>query len=153
MSDDPQPPPDPARRRLLDGAIAATACGAVASVGSAAVRFASPPDDRAAAGSATVPRAEVASAGSKLVVVGDEPVVVIALPGGEIRARSARCTHLGCAVRFERTARELVCPCHGGRFAADGRVLAGPPPSPLARFEVTDAGDAVVIERRRAWNA
>ena len=120
-------------------------------VARATARFAAPPDDRPASGAATVVRAEVAAAGSKLVVVGDEPVIVIALPGAELRALSARCTHLGCAVSFERASGELVCPCHGGRFAADGRVLAGPPPSPLAAFEVTDAGDAVVVERRRAW--
>lgn len=151
MSDDPQPPLNPARRRLLDGAIAASACGAAVTVVRATARFAAAPDDRAAAGASTVLRAEVTAAGSKLVVVGDEPVIVIALPGGELRALSARCTHLGCAVTFERASGELACPCHGGRFSPDGRVLAGPPPSPLASFEVTDAGDAVVVERRRAW--
>ena len=44
---------------------------------------------------------------------------------GSLRAFSARCTHLGC--RLDRVADgEIVCPCHGSRFLADGRVAAGP---------------------------
>jgi len=49
-------------------------------------------------------------------------------------AFSARCTHLGCTVR--RTADGFFCPCHGARYDARGRVLAGPAPAPLPWFEV-----------------
>ncbi len=53
---------------------------------------------------------------------------------------STRCTHLGCTVRL--VGQEWRCPCHGGRFALDGAVLAGPPPAPLGwlRGEVTGEG-------------
>ena len=45
--------------------------------------------------------------------------------GGAPRAFSARCTHLGC--RIERVVGdEVVCPCHGSRYRADGTVAAGP---------------------------
>lgn len=152
MSDDPQHPTNPTRRRLLDGAIALTACGATAAVAVPAARFALPPDDHARAGaSVTLRRDEVRAAGSRLVEVGGEPVLVVALPDGEVRALSARCTHLGCTVRFARASGEIECPCHGARFDADGRVLAGPAPAPLATWEVTEAGDTLTIERRRAW--
>ncbi len=43
------------------------------------------------------------------------------------------CTHLGCPVRWDDTRRAFLCPCHGGVFAIDGRVLHGPPPRPLVR--------------------
>ena len=46
----------------------------------------------------------------------------------------ATCTHLGCAVAWE--GNEFVCPCHGGRYGADGAVIAGPPPRPLPRCEI-----------------
>jgi Rieske Fe-S protein len=29
-----------------------------------------------------------------------------------------------------------VCPCHGGAYDRDGRVVAGPPPQPLQRLAV-----------------
>lgn len=150
---DPPAPPDPARRRLLDGAIAASACAAAAATAVPAARFAAPPDDpTTTAARATVRRAEVLAAGSKLVAVGGEPVLVVALPGGSLRALSARCTHLGCIVRLAREGAALECPCHGGRFALDGRVLAGPAPAPLAAFEVTERGDEALVARRPAWN-
>jgi len=42
-------------------------------------------------------------------------------------ARSSRCPHLGCPVRWNGSRREYECPCHQGRFDATGRPLAGPP--------------------------
>lgn len=152
MSDDPQHPTNPARRRLLDGAIALTACGATAAVAVPAARFARPPDGTTgSAASVTLALDALRAAGSRLVEVGGEPVLVVALPDGAVRALSARCTHLGCTVRFARASGEIECPCHGARFGVDGRVVAGPAPAPLAAYEVTEAGGAVVIERRRAW--
>jgi len=45
---------------------------------------------------------------------------------GELRAVSARCTHLGCIVSWNGAERSWDCPCHGSRFGTDGSVLAGP---------------------------
>jgi menaquinol-cytochrome c reductase iron-sulfur subunit len=46
------------------------------------------------------------------------------------------CTHVGCPVRWSAPARRFFSPCHGGVFDEDGRVLAGPPPRPLDRYEI-----------------
>ncbi len=43
------------------------------------------------------------------------------------------CTHLGCPVRWDETRRAFACPCHGGVFSIDGRVMHGPPPRPLTQ--------------------
>jgi len=47
-----------------------------------------------------------------------------------------RCTHVGCPVNWSPQAKRFFSPCHGGMFDIDGRVLAGPPPRPLDRYEV-----------------
>lgn len=47
---------------------------------------------------------------------------------------SSSCPHLGCAVSWDQLSRRFKCACHGGAFDRDGKVIAGPPPSPLARL-------------------
>ncbi|WP_436498727.1 FAD-dependent oxidoreductase [Actinokineospora sp. HUAS TT18] len=54
-------------------------------------------------------------------------------PDGTEHAVSARCTHLGCLVRFNAAERSWDCPCHGSRFDIDGTVLEGPATEPLER--------------------
>lgn len=66
-----------------------------------------------------------------------DPAILVHLPGGELRAYSQKCTHLGCVVYFEPDHNEFECPCHEGYFDAfTGEVLAGPPQRPLGRIEV-----------------
>lgn len=57
----------------------------------------------------------------------------------------ARCTHLGCAFNWKADAKEFECPCHGGRYALDGRVLGGPPPRPLDTLENQITNGELVI--------
>jgi len=60
-------------------------------------------------------------------------------------AYSPQCTHLGCAYHFDDRKREFVCPCHTSNFALDGRVLHGPAPRPLDRYEVRIENNRVLI--------
>ncbi|MGW6280825.1 Rieske (2Fe-2S) protein [Kribbella sp. NPDC055071] len=43
--------------------------------------------------------------------------------GGELRAVSGICTHLGCRLALDGPARQLNCPCHNAAFSVDGAVL------------------------------
>jgi Rieske Fe-S protein len=65
-----------------------------------------------------------------------------------IRAMSATCTHLGCQVQWDAKGKKFRCPCHGGVYAADGTVLAGPPPRPLDTVEARlDPSNTSVLVR------
>ncbi len=65
----------------------------------------------------------------------DAAVYVVNHGGGRFTIFDVRCTHLGCPVTWEEADQEFFCPCHDGVFDAQGRVVAGPPPRPLDRYE------------------
>jgi glycine/D-amino acid oxidase-like deaminating enzyme/nitrite reductase/ring-hydroxylating ferredoxin subunit len=54
---------------------------------------------------------------------------------GVLHEHSAKCTHLGCAVRWNSAEKIWDCPCHGSRFDAYGCVLNGPAASDLKAIE------------------
>ncbi|HEY7073248.1 MAG TPA: ubiquinol-cytochrome c reductase iron-sulfur subunit [Acidimicrobiales bacterium] len=75
---------------------------------------------------------------------GADPAILVHLPGGELRAFSQKCTHLGCVVYYQPDEDQMLCPCHEGHFSADtGDVISGPPQRPLGRIDVEVRGDTV----------
>ncbi len=73
-----------------------------------------------------------------------DPAILVHLPGGELRAFSQKCTHLGCVVYYQPDRDEMECPCHEGVFDANsGGVISGPPQRPLGRIDVEVRGDTV----------
>jgi cytochrome b6-f complex iron-sulfur subunit len=60
-------------------------------------------------------------------------------------ALSSICTHQGCSVNYGPIAKQFSCPCHGGLFNISGKVLGGPPPSPLKQYTVALSGNTLTI--------
>jgi glycine/D-amino acid oxidase-like deaminating enzyme/nitrite reductase/ring-hydroxylating ferredoxin subunit len=71
-----------------------------------------------------------------LVRAGSGRLAVHRDDAGALHAVSARCTHLGCLVSFNRAERAWECPCHGSRFDVDGQVIQGPAVRPLERRDI-----------------
>jgi cytochrome b6-f complex iron-sulfur subunit len=88
---------------------------------------------------------EIAEWQSKIVAVSGQPVIVIHIPQG-FRAFSAICTHLGCIVAWDGSGKQIVCPCHGGFFDLNGKVVAGPPPRPLPQYGVAVVNGEVMVK-------
>jgi Rieske Fe-S protein len=75
----------------------------------------------------------------------EERCILIRTGENEYKAYSQKCTHLSCAVYYEKEGRRLACPCHEGYFSAeDGSVLQGPPPRPLPRVVLERQGQELV---------
>ncbi|MEX0993105.1 MAG: Rieske (2Fe-2S) protein [Solirubrobacterales bacterium] len=72
---------------------------------------------------------------------------------GQIVALSTRCAHLGCPVRWVAPTERFVCPCHGGVYDFEGRVVGGPPVRPLDRFKTRVRKGRVQIGPRYSVNS
>jgi menaquinol-cytochrome c reductase iron-sulfur subunit len=70
---------------------------------------------------------------------------VVKMPNEQIVAYSPACTHLGCPYHWEQTKNQFICPCHNSVFALDGKVVDGPAPRPLDRFETKIQGKQLLL--------
>jgi Rieske Fe-S protein len=62
----------------------------------------------------------------------------------KLLAYSQRCTHLSCAVYWEKKRGRLECPCHQGVFNLEnGSVLGGPPTRPLPQIKLERRGTKI----------
>lgn len=62
---------------------------------------------------------------------------------------NAVCTHLGCVVPWSAPNNKFMCPCHGSQYSAEGAVVRGPAPLPLALAHCeTDASGTITF---RPW--
>jgi nucleotide-binding universal stress UspA family protein/nitrite reductase/ring-hydroxylating ferredoxin subunit len=71
-----------------------------------------------------------------IVETGDHKVAVYRDQRGNVMMLSARCTHMGCTVRWNAAEKTWDCPCHGSRFAPTGSVVNGPAERPLQPTEI-----------------
>jgi cytochrome b6-f complex iron-sulfur subunit len=122
---------------LTIGVGAAAACVPIA-------RYLGPIASAGAAAEVQVPLDRLVVWEAEQILMHGVPCLIVRTPQ-EIFACSAVCPHLGCIVKWNRSRRTFFCPCHGARFAPDGRVLGGPSPAPLTRHTVAvEHGNCIV---------
>lgn len=70
-----------------------------------------------------------------------DQAILLHLPDGRFAAYSGRCTHLSCAVYYDKGSEKLLCPCHEGAFdPRTGDPVAGPPQRSLPKIKVQQDG-------------
>jgi menaquinol-cytochrome c reductase iron-sulfur subunit len=70
---------------------------------------------------------------------------VVKQADGTVAAFAPQCTHLGCAYHWDEQRKNFLCPCHTSMFGLDGRVLSGPAPRPLDRYETKVEGGKLLL--------
>ncbi len=127
------------RRSVLDLLLRVGVVGWLASALYPVIRYLTPLPLAGPTGPVRLTSAEVAKLEQEkfaIIPVGRSRVLVFEDSGGELRALDAKCTHEGCTVRYQPGNAIIWCACHNGRFDLKGRVLAGPPPRPLAQHGI-----------------
>jgi Rieske Fe-S protein len=85
---------------------------------------------------------EIPVGGGKILT--DKKIVITEPQSGTFKAFTAVCTHQGCIVNSV-SGGTINCPCHGSKFSiANGSVVNGPAPSPLAPVNIEVQGTSIV---------
>ena len=136
-------PPQATRRALLKGVLGTLSAFGLGSLLYGVYRFMAP----GAGGGEPVEitLSELPEGGAAFFQYGGAPGILLRGEDGAFKAFSLVCTHLACIVTWNAAKNEFYCPCHDGFFDAEGKVLSGPPPSPLERWKVEVKGDKAVI--------
>ena len=138
------------RRRWIDALLGTSFVAWTAAVVYPVLKYLTPLKDGGGANKVTLTDAqkgELATNGFLIARLGTDRVLILK-DKDKVKAMSAKCTHEGCTVQFLPADGIVWCACHNGKFAMDGRVISGPPPRPLAAFNVEgDLKGAVTITR------
>jgi len=92
----------------------------------------------------TLALADVPATGWRGLLQADGSSIFVRRRGDSVEALDGRCTHMGCPVALD-DGGGFRCPCHGGRFDADGKPAGGPPKLALATLAASRDGDRVVV--------
>jgi cytochrome b6-f complex iron-sulfur subunit len=133
------------RRTFLGICLGGIAALAAVAVGYPVFRYLAPLRKADSIGTVTIPEQEVPAGGAKFFEYAGATAVLVRREGGDLAAFSAVCTHLGCVVQWEKEKQTFLCPCHAGRYSAEGVVIAGPPPKPLSKIPFAVANGVITV--------
>lgn len=129
-------PADPARRKLFEKVLGLGFLGVTFVVAFPLVNVFTPPKRTSEKNELIEvgPEGSLAIGSSKDVMGADGVPIIVFNFEGELIALEKKCPHLGCMV--ELAGNELDCPCHGARFTTEGKLIKGPSPRGLKRYNV-----------------
>ena len=133
------------RRKFLIASLGGVAALAAGAIIYPIYRYLAPVNEKETGVKVSFAESDVPPGGAKFFQFRGETGVVIRKRGGELVALSAVCTHLGCIVQWQSDRQDFLCPCHAGRYSAEGKVVSGPPPKPLVRLPFTVANGTITI--------
>lgn len=136
---------DEQRRKFLGICLGGVTVAAAGAVAYPLYRYLAPLEAGKATTRVTIPEQEVPVGGAKFFEYAGAAAVLVRKQSGELAAFSAVCTHLGCIVQWEKEKQGFLCPCHAGYYSADGAVISGPPPKPLARLPFVVAAGIITV--------
>jgi Rieske Fe-S protein len=142
--------PAPSRRGFLDWFLGTTAGALLVAIAYPIARYLVPPEvqeSTAETVTLSVHPSDVKPNSGLIFRFGSQPGILIRTPGGELRAFSAVCTHLGCTVQYRSDLIQIWCACHNGHYDLNGKNVSGPPPRPLPSYAVNVRGDQIVVSR------
>lgn len=146
----------PSRRSLLDFLLGAGVLGWMASIVYPVLRYLKPISPQDGSVPLRLTREEIGKLEKeRSLILRSGATRLLVFEDGEqhLRAVEARCTHEGCTVQYVPGDANIWCACHNGRFDLDGRVIAGPPPRPLARWTAQREPDGSVVVAPRKEQA
>jgi menaquinol-cytochrome c reductase iron-sulfur subunit len=73
-------------------------------------------------------------------IISEKSTAWVVKSEGGVVAFGPQCTHLGCVYHWDDGKHEFICPCHNSLFAIDGKVISGPAPRPLDRYQIKTQG-------------
>jgi Rieske Fe-S protein len=76
-------------------------------------------------------------------LVGASPLLTCGRPAHTVNLCQT-ITHQACTITGHGN-QTFVCPCHGSQFDTSGRVLSGPAPAPLPRYQTQFANNVLTI--------
>jgi cytochrome b6-f complex iron-sulfur subunit len=152
--------PSLSRRQFLNFLTGATVAATAGSALYVAGKFFIPPAETTGAGGAIlakdilgnpIPAAQILAEppGTRALVAGlrGEPTYLIVKEDNTLDSIGIvdNCTHLNCTFPWNPMDQQFQCPCHGSRYAPDGRVVRGPAPLPLQIVQVAVIDNSILL--------
>lgn len=89
--------------------------------------------------------ADLAPGEGKIVKYENESLALSKDGNGVVHALHPLCTHMKCNVSWNASEQSWDCPCHGARYAHDGKVITAPASKPLTQVLATDENTTVEL--------